>query len=180
MKKISYALILALIVVSGLVYATDEIKNEPTKKTIAKPLSSAEKNAAKIKWEASADGILFKKWEASPAGKKVHAGVVKISKSVKTYSKMEGIVTSLALPPGSKLGFGVMVKINGTDYILAFGPEKSAEFKQLHRLKVNDKISIRSHNVSKAPKYSYPIVAGDYVEREGKLLYKRVPRKGAC
>jgi len=50
----------------------------------------------------------------------------------------------------------------------------------LHSLKVNDKIIIRSHSVSWAPKYSYPIVSGDYVERDSKIIYKRAPRKGGC
>jgi len=50
----------------------------------------------------------------------------------------------------------------------------------LHSLKVNDKIIIRSHNLSHAPKYSYPIVSGDYVEQDGNIIYKRAPRKGGC
>ena len=54
------------------------------------------------------------------------------------------------------------------------------EFQQLRNLKVNDKISIKSHRVSHAPKYSYPIVSGDYVERDSKVIYKRAPRKGGC
>ena len=188
MKKIIYALILLLVVVSGLVFANGGIKNETPKKSIPKPLSAAERKAALKKWEATPDGIMVKKWEASPAGKKVHSGAAKISKSIRDYTNMEGVVTSLSLPPGSRLGFGVMVRINGDDYILAFGPEKSGknilnfnnEFEQLHSLKVNDKIIIRSHSVSYAPKYSYPIVAGDYVERDGKIIYKRAPRKGGC
>jgi hypothetical protein len=198
MKKIMYALILPLVVVSGLVFsfapfafgsgANREVKNETSKKSIPKPLSVVEKNASKKKWEASPDGIMFKKWETSPAGKKVHASVAKISKSVRDYSNMEGIVTSLSLPPGSRLGFGVMVRINDDDYILAFGIEQpgknilnfKSEFEQLHSLKVNDKIIIRSHNISRAPKYSYPIVSGDYVERDRKIIYKRAPRKGGC
>ena len=92
---------------------------------------------------------------------------------------MEGVVTSLSLPPGSRLGFGVMVRINGDDYILSFAPEKF-QLEQLHSLKVDDKIIIRSHSVSHAPKYSYPIVSGDYVERDSKIIYKRAPRKGGC
>jgi len=188
MKKIIYTLILLLVVVSGLVFANREIKNETSKKSIPKPLSDAERKAELKKWEATPDGIMYKKWEASPAGKKVHAGAAKISKSIRDYTNMEGIVTSLSLPPGSRLGFGVMVRINGDDYILAFGPEKSGnyilnfnnEFEQLRSLKVNDKIIIRSHSVSHAPKYSYPIVAGDYVERDSKIIYKRAPRKGGC
>jgi hypothetical protein len=79
-----------------------------------------------------------------------------------------------------------MVRINGDDYILAFGPEQSGknnfnnEFELLHNLKVNDKIILRSHSVSYAPKYAYPIVAGDYVELDGKIIYKRAPRQGGC
>ncbi|MDQ6476885.1 hypothetical protein [Dyadobacter sp. LHD-138] len=188
MKKIIYALILALVVVSGLVFANREIKNEASKKPTSKPLSAAERKAALKKWEATPDGINYKKWEASPAGKKVYASEAKIRKHISAFTNMEAVVTSLSLPPGSRLGFGVMVMINGDDYILSFGPEKSDknflnfnnEFKQLHSLKVNEKIMIRSHNVSHAPKYSYPIVSGDYVERDSKIIYKRAPRKGGC
>ena len=179
MKKVIYALILPLVVVSGLVFANREIKNETSKKSTPKPLSAAEREAAMKKWEATPDGIMYKKWEASPAGKKVHAGEAKIRKSIRNYTNMEGVVTSLSLPPGSRLGFGVMVRINGDDYIVKFEPEKS-QLEQLHSLKVNDKIIIRSHSVSHAPKYSYPIVSGDYVERDSKVIFKRVPRKGGC
>ena len=180
MKKIIYVLILLLVVVSGLVLANREINNETSKKSIPKPLSDAERKAALKKWEATPDGIMYKKWEASSAGKKVYAGEAKIRNSIRNYTNMEGVVTSLSLPPGSRLGFGVMVRINGTDYILSFGPETSNEFQQLHSLNVSDEIIIRSHSVSYAPKYSFPIVSGDYVERDGKVIYKRAPRKGGC
>jgi hypothetical protein len=180
MKKIIYALILPLIVVSGLVYANCEIKNDTSTKSIPKPFSAAERKTTLEIWEATPEGIKFKKWEASPAGKKVNNGAAKISKSIRDYTNMEGVVTSLSLPPGARLGFGVMVRINGDDYILSFGLEKSNEFEQLRSFKVNDKIMIRSHNVSRAPKYAYPIVAGDYVERDTKIMYIRAPRKGGC
>jgi len=173
MKKIIYALILPLFVAGGLVFANHEIKNEPFKKSAPKPLSAAE-------WEATPDGIKFKKWEASPEGKKVLAGAAKIRNHIRASTNMEAVVTSLSLPPGSRLGFGVMARINGDDYILSFGLENSNEFQQLRSLKANDKIIIRSHFVSYAPKYSYPIVSGDYVERDGKIIYKRAPRKGGC
>src|SRR5688572_12621787 len=127
MKKVIYALILSLVVVSGLVFANREIKNETSKKSIPKPLSAAERKAALKKWEATPDGIMYKKWEASAAGKKVYASEAKIRKSISDYTNMAGVVTSLSLPPGSRLGFGVMVKINDDDYILSFGPEKSNE-----------------------------------------------------
>jgi hypothetical protein len=186
MKKIIYPLILTLIVISGLVLANRETKNETPEKSNPRPLSAAEREAVLKKWEASPEGITYKKWEASPEGKKVLAGAAKINKSIRDSTNMEGVVTSLSLPPGSRLGFGLMVKINGDDYILAFGPEQSGknnfnnEFEQLHNLKVNDKIILRSHSVSYAPKYSFPIVAGDYVERDGKIIYKRAPRQGGC
>lgn len=180
MKKVIYALILLLVVVSGLVLANREIKNETSKKSTPKPLSAAERKAELKKWEATPEGIKYKKWEASPEGKKVLAGAAKIRKHISAFTNMEAVVTSLSLPPGSRLGFGVMARINDDDYILSFGPEKSNEFQQLHSLKVNDKIIIRSHSVSYAPKYSYSIVSGDYVERDRKIIYKRAPRKGGC
>jgi hypothetical protein len=179
MKKVIYALILLLVVVSGLVFANREIKNETPKNSTPKPISAAEKKAAMKEWEATPAGIMFKKWEASPAGKKLYAAEAKIWKSITGFANMEGVVTALSLPPGSRLGFGVMVRINGDDYILNFDPEKS-QLEQLHSLKVNDKIIIRSHNVSHAPRYAYPIVSGDYVERDSKIIYKRAPRKGGC
>ncbi|MBP9099570.1 MAG: hypothetical protein KBF74_12200 [Ferruginibacter sp.] len=180
MKKVIYALILLLVVVSGLVFANREIKNETPEKSTPKPLSAAEKDAEMKKWEATPEGIKFKKWEASPAGQKVYNAEAKIRKNITDSTNMEGVVTSLSLPPGSRLGFGVMVRINGDVYILNFGTETSNEFQQLHSLKVNDKIIIRSRNVSHAPKYTYPIVSGDYVERDSKIIYKRAPRIGGC
>ena len=110
----------------------------------------------------------------------MYAGEAKIRKSLRDYTNMEAVVTSLFLPLGSRLGFGVMVEIDGGEYILSFGLEQSNEFRQLHSLKVNDKIVIRSRSVSHAPRYSFPIVAGDYVERDHTLIYKRASRKGGC
>lgn len=171
MKKINYALILLLVVVSGLVFANREFNNDPKKK--ATPLSEAERNAEVKKWEATPGGIAYKKWEASPEGKKVFAAEAKIARQVREYSNLEGVVTSLSLPPGSKLGYGVMVSINGEDFILSFGAEKVD-------LKLNDKIIIKSRHVSHAPKYAYPIITGDYIERDNKLLYKRALQKDGC
>jgi hypothetical protein len=188
MKKIILTLVLPLVVVGGLVFANREIKDETIEKAVSRTLSAAERNAAKKKWYASPDGVLFKKWEESTAGKKVYAAEDKIRKSLREFSNMEGVVTSLSLPPGTRLGFGVMVKINNDDYILAFGIEQQgknimnfkSEFDHIRSLKVNDRIIIRSHNVSHAPKYAYPIISGDYVERDTKIIYKRTPRKGGC
>ncbi len=180
MRKVIYALVLPLVVVSGLVFANREIKNETSEKSTPKPLSAETKAELKKKWEATPDGIKFKEWKASPEGQKVLAGAAKIRTHIRDSTNMEAVVTSLSLPPGSRLGFGVMVRINGDDYILSFGPESSNEFQQLHSLKVDDEIIIRSHVVSYAPKYAYPIVSGDYVERDSKIIYKRAPRKGGC
>lgn len=179
MKKIIYALILLPVAVSGLVFANREIKNETSKRPSPKPLSAAERKAELEKWEATPAGINYKKWVASPEGEKVFAGAAKIRKNINEYSNMEAVITSLSLPPGSRLGFGVMARINGDDYIVKFEPEKS-QLEQLHSLKVNDKIIIRSHYVSHAPKYSYPIISGEYIERDNKVIFKRVPRKGGC
>jgi hypothetical protein len=179
MKKVIYALTLSLVVVSGLVFANRETKNETSNKSISKPLSAAEREAELKKWEASPEGIKYKKWEASPEGEKVLAGAAKIRKQISAFTNMEAVVTSLSLPPGSRLGFGVMARIDGVDYIVTFEPEK-AQLEQLQSLKVNDKIIIKGHAVSFAPKYAYPIVWGDYVERDGKIIYQRAPRKGGC
>jgi hypothetical protein len=200
MKKIIYTLILLLVVVSGGVFANRKIKNETSKNSTPKPLSPAESKAALKKWEASPDGQKYKRWEASPdgqkykrweaspEGKKVYASADKIRGHIQAFTSMEAVVTSLSIPPGSRLGFGVMVEINGDDYILDFGPENSDnnflnfnnEFQRLHSLKVNDKIVIRSHYAGYSPKYSYPIVSGDYLERDSKIIYIRAPRKGGC
>src|SRR4029078_7148169 len=179
MKKVIYALILPLVVVSGLVFANREIKNETSKKSTPKTLSAAEMKAERERWEATPDGIKYKEWEVSPAGKKVYAAEAKIRRHISAFTNMDAVVTSLSLPPGSRLGFGVMARIDGVDYIVIFDPEKS-QLEQLHSLKVNDKIIIKSHTVSHAPKYSYPIVSCDYVEQDSKIIYKRAPRKGGC
>ncbi|MFW0737771.1 hypothetical protein [Flavobacterium sp. T12S277] len=182
MKKIIYALILSLVVVSGLVFANRENKSETSKKLTQKPISITERKIALNKWKATPDGTVYKKWEESPAGKKVYASETKIRKSIYDYTKMDGIITSLSLPPDSKLGFGIMVRIKGDDYILSFGPENFNDdgFWQLHGLKINDRIIIKSHSVSHTPKYSYPIISGDYVERDGRIIYKRKLPKDGC
>ncbi len=171
--------VLLLVLAIGLVFSSYELISETTSKSTPKTLTAAENKAALKKWEASPDGIHFKNWEASPAGKKVQAGAAKIRKFVRSNANMQGIVTSLSLPEGSKLGFGVMVKIESEDYILSMGQVSKAELANLKSLKVNDKIIIRSHFVSKAPKYAYPIVNGDYLEKDNKVVYKRVA-KGGC
>lgn len=166
MRKSNHLLLFSMLMLSNLAFANNE--------------SKLDNKAALKKWEATPEGMFFKKWESSAAGKKVYASEARIRKSIKEFRNMEAIVTSLKLPAGSRLGYGVMVRIKDEDFILSFGPDLKSEFDQIRGLKVNDKIVIKSHSVSHAPKYAYPIVAGDYVEREGKLLYKRIPGKGGC
>jgi hypothetical protein len=176
MKKVIYVLIISLVVVSGLVYANRGFKNDAPKKSLPKSLTDTRRSAAMKQWEATPEGIYYKKWKASPEGKKVLDGAAKIEKYISKYTNMEALVTSLSLPPGSRLGYGVMVRINGDDYILRFDDEPQ----QLDNLKVNDKIIIKSHGVSHAPKYAYPIISVEYAERDSKLIYKHAPRKGGC
>jgi hypothetical protein len=188
MKKVIYALILPLVVVSGLVFANSVIKKDAAHK----PLSTAESKAAhrddKKKWEASPDGIRYKKWETSPDGKKAHASVDKIRKHLNAFTDMEGVITSLSRPSGSLCGFGVMVRINDDEYIVNFWPEKSDkdltkfnnDLRQLNSLKVNDKIVIRSRSAGYLGKGHNVVLAGDYIERDNKVIFKREPRKGGC
>ena len=175
MKKLIYALIIPLVMVSLIVFAKREIKNETTQKPTPKPLTADERSAEREKWEASPDGIKYLKWKESPAGEKVLGSAAKILKHTTDFSNMEAVITSLSLPPGSRLGFGVMVRINDEDYILMSGGK---ELQQLRSLKVNDKIIIRSHAVSHAPRYAYAIISGDYIERDGKIIYERPPGEG--
>ena len=96
MKKIIYVLILALAVLSGLVFGNREIKNEI--QPSPKPLSIADQKAdqdVRKKWEASPDGIMYKEWELSPEGKKVQASHDKIRKYLEAFTDMEAVVALL-------------------------------------------------------------------------------------
>lgn len=175
MKIAIYLLILPLIVVSGLVFANREIKNE-TKPSL-KPLSIADRKARlvgdKKKWEASPDGIKYKKWAVSPEGKKVHASHDKISKYIKTFTNMEAVVTSLTFQRANVKSSGpkwLIVRINGEEYMMQFIPK---DFQQLNSLKVNDKIIVRSRSAGYSPNHPYLIISGDYIELNSKILFKR-------
>lgn len=191
MKKVIYALILPLVMVSGLAFANRVINNE----TSRNPSSVADEKArreAMRKWEASPDGIKFKKWEASAEGRKIQASADKIRKHTETFTNIEGVVTSLSIPLPANRGTsglkGVMVRINGEAYILNFEAERANRVfswfnndpQPLNTLKVNDKIIIRSHNTGRAPKYPYLIIFGDYIEHNGKTIFKREVNKGGC
>lgn len=173
MKKIIYVLILPLVVVCGLVFANRETKNET--KPSPKPLSIADKKAAmdgRKKWEASPEGIKFKEWEVSPEGKKVHASHDKIKKYIKSFTNMEAVVTSVTFQRSGKSS-GIkwlIVRINGEEYMMQFIPK---DFQQLNNLKVNDKIIVRSRSAGYSPSHPYLIISGDYIERNGEMLFKR-------
>jgi hypothetical protein len=173
MKKTIYVLILPLVVVSGLVFANREIKNET--KPSSKPLSIASKKIGlddKNKWEDSPDGIKYKEWEVSPEGKKVHASYDKIKKYIKAFTNMEAVVTSVTFQRNGKSS-GIkwlIVKINGEEYMMQFIPK---DFQKLNSLKVNDKIIVRSRSAGYSPNHPYLIISGDYVELNNKILFKR-------
>lgn len=179
MKKVVYALIFALVVVSGLVYANREIKNNPVKAVKSKPLTATDMDKERKRWEASPDGVMFKGWAFSAAGEKVRAGIDYIKPQINAFTDMNVVVTSLDLPAGSKLGQGIMVRVNNFDYILTFDADKN-QLEQLHKLKVNDRLTIRSRSLFYAPKYAFPIVAAEYVAQGKKVIFKRIPRKDGC
>jgi hypothetical protein len=174
MKKIIYVLILTLVVLIGLVFANREIKNET--KTSQKKLSVADRKAnlgERKKWEASPDGIKYIEWEVSPEGKKVHASYDKIKKSIKAFTNMEAVVTSLTFQRANAKSSGtkwLIVKINGEEYMMQFIPK---DFQQLNSLKVNDKIIVRSRSAGYSPNHPYLIISGDYIARNNKILFKR-------
>ena len=174
-KKTIYVLILPLVVVSGLVFANRDTKNET--KLLPKPLSGAEMKARMVedrkKWEASPNGIRYKKWEASPEGKKVHASHDKIRKHIKDFTDMEAVVTSVTFQRANANSSGpkwLIVRIDGEEYMMQFNLK---EFEQLNSLKVNDKIIVRSHSAGYSPNHPYLIVSGDYIEHNNKVLLKR-------
>ncbi|OOG68744.1 hypothetical protein [Flavobacterium sp. A45] len=180
MKKIIYVLILLLAVVSVLVFtfgpfaygsvANREIKNE------TKPLSIADRKAGldgRKKWEASPDGIKYKEWEVSPEGKKVHASHDKIKKSIKAFTNMEAVVTSVTFQSANGKSSSpkwLIVRINGEEYMMQFIPK---DFQQLNNLKVNDKIIVRSRSAGFSHNHPYLIISGDYIAQNNKVLFKR-------
>ncbi|TDQ10114.1 hypothetical protein [Pedobacter metabolipauper] len=173
-RNVIYVLILPLVVVSGLVFANREIKNETGRSP--KPLSIAERKASldsRKKWEASPDGIKYKEWEVSPEGKKVHASHDKIRKYIKAFTNMEAVVTSVTFQRANAKSSGpkwLIVRIDGEEYMMQFIPK---DFQQLNNLKVNDKIIVRSRSAGYSPNHPYLIVSGDYIERNNKILFKR-------
>ncbi|HLP63116.1 hypothetical protein [Flavobacterium sp.] len=173
MKKIIYVLISSVVVVSGLVFANHQIKNETPKSSIPKHHTTAESKAALKKWEASPDGIKYKEWKNSPEGKKVQASHDKIRRSINTFANMEAVVTSVTFQRENAKSSGpkwLIVKINDEKYMMQFAPK---DFEKLKNLKVNDKIIVRSRSAGHSPNHPYLILSGDYIEQNNKALFKR-------
>jgi len=172
-RKVIYLLIVSLLVVSGLVLANRGIKNESNQ--VAKPISLTNNKAsfdARQQWEASADGIKYKQWEVSAAGKKVHASHEKIKKYIKAFTSMEAVVTSVNFKrKGKSSGIKwLIVRIDGEEYMMQFSPK---DFRQLSSLNVNDKIIVRSRSAGFSPNHPYLIISGDDIVRNNKTLFKR-------
>ncbi|MBL0049132.1 MAG: hypothetical protein IPP32_13690 [Bacteroidetes bacterium] len=178
MKKILLVLILPLAVVSGIVFANREEKTEtkPSSKPSPKPLSAADRKArldAKKKWEATPDGIHYKAWEGSPAGKKVHASYDRIKHYINAFSDMEAVVSSVTFQRPNANATGpkwLIVKIMGEEYMMQFIPK---DFEKLKSLKVNDRIIVRSRSAGYSPNHPYLIISSDYIAQNNTILFKR-------
>lgn len=174
MKKFIYVLVLSLGVLSMLVLANREINNET--KPALKPLSISDKKAnldQRKKWEASPDGIHYKKWEVSAEGKKVQASYHKIMNDLKAFKAMEAVVTSVTFKRKNAKSSGpkwLVVRINKEEYMMQFIPK---EFENLKNLKVNDTILIKSRSAGLSPNHPYLILSGDYISQNKKVLFKR-------
>ncbi|MCW4469546.1 hypothetical protein OGH69_11260 [Flavobacterium sp. MFBS3-15] len=173
MKKKLYVLILPLVVAGGLVFANREFKNET--QLSQKPVAVAPAKSCtdeKKKWEASPDGVKYKAWEASPEGKKVHASHDKIRKQIDAFADMEAVVISDTFQrEGAEHGpKWLIVSIDGDYYMMQFIPD---EWEQLSSLEVGDKITVKSRSAGYSNNHPYLILSGDYIEHNGKVLFKR-------
>jgi len=177
LKNTIHAIILTLGLAGGMLFASCETKKETTLKSIPKPLSAAESKEVRKRWEASPDGIRYKEWELSPAGKKVHGSYDKIKKSIKDFSSMEAVVTSLTFKHENADASGLkwlIVRIDGEEYMMQFSP---GDFLQLQSLKVKEQIIVKSRSAGLSPNHPYLIISGDYIERNKQVLFKREPGK---
>ncbi len=178
MKKNSIILMLLIVLISSQLFTNCEEKKEITtvSKTAPKPLTEAQQKAnreARAKWEASPDGIQYKKWQNSPEGKKIKASHDNIRKQLQEFTTMEAVVTSVTFEREGAKGKGpkwLLVQIEGETYMMQF---VSKEFEQLKNLQVNDKISLKSHSAGYSNNHPYLIIRGDYIAKDNKVLFKR-------
>ncbi|GAB3937672.1 hypothetical protein [Mucilaginibacter myungsuensis] len=176
MKKVVYALVCSLVVLSGLVFADHETKKETPKKpaTVVDQKAAAE---ARKKWENSPDGVRFKKWKDSPEGMRILASGAKVRGDIKAFTGMEATITALAVSPPARVP-GFLVTIGDETYILDLHSYK--ERQNVKDLKVNDKVTIKSHGGAYSPKHPHYIISAERIEQNGKLIFKRVLPKGGC
>jgi hypothetical protein len=178
MKKIITVFIITVVLISSQLFTNCEEKKETTdvSKTALKPLTEAQQKAnqeARAKWEASPDGIQYKKWQNSPEGKKIKASHDNIRKQLQEFTTMEAVVTSVTFEREGTKGKGskwLLVQIEGETYMMQF---VSKEFEQLKSLQVNDKISLKSRSAGYSNNHPYLIIRGDYIAKDNKVLFKR-------
>lgn len=178
MKKNSILKMLLIVLISSQLFTNCEEKKETktVSKTAPKPLTEAQQKAnreARAKWEASPDGIQYKKWQNSPEGKKIKASHDKIRKQLQEFTTMEAVVTSVTFEREGAKGKGpkwLLVQIEGETYMMQF---VSKEFEQLKSLQVNDKISLKSRSAGYSNNHPYLIITGDYIAKDNKVLFKR-------
>lgn len=178
MKKNSLVLILFVVLISSQLFTNCEEKKETTtvSKPAPQPLTEAQKKAnleARAKWEASPDGIQYKKWQNSSEGKKVKASHDKIRKQLQEFTTMEAVVTSVTFEREGTKGKGpkwLLVQIESETYMMQF---VSKEFEPLKNLQVNDKISLKSCSAGYSNNHPYLIIRGDYIAKDNKVLFKR-------
>lgn len=172
-KNVFYALIVPLLVVSGLVFADREISDRPSEKTSSKSSPVADRKAggeARKIWENTPDGIKFRLWENSAEGQKVNASRDKIKTHLKTFASMEAVVTSFSFRSDANGPKWIIVRINGEQYMMQYS---TVDFQKLSSLKVNDKIIVKSHSAGRSPNHPYLVLSGDYIERNNKVLFQR-------
>ncbi len=181
MKKNVYVVILMLVVVSVLMFSNHGVFNEiiPTYKSLL--FANKNKLDERKKWEATPDGVNFKKWKVSPKGKKVQASYDKIKNNILAFNEMKAQVTSVTFQRAdSKLNGPkwLIVKINNEEYMMQFIPK---DFQQLNKLKVNDQIIVKSRSAGYSPNHPYLIISGDFIAHNNKVLFKRdFSKKNRC
>jgi hypothetical protein len=148
-------------------------REEPDSKSIT---VSAGKNAAaelKKKWQASPDGVKYRQWEDSPEGRKVRTSYNRVKKQIRNFAGMEAVISSLTFERDFGKSAGpkwIIVKISGDDYMMQFTPK---EFQKLNSLRVNDTIMVKSRSAGFSPNHPFLILSGDYMEKNGKILFER-------
>ena len=166
-KTILPLLALSLALVFVLVIASRPGNIEPGPSTMS----------AVTAWEASPDGIRYKEWERSPAGRKIHASRDNIKKQLQDFSEMEAEVIAVDYQRPNAGGIGpkwLIVRIQGEDYMMQYS---SADFQKLSSLKVNDRIIVRSRSAGFSPNHAYLILSGDHITKDNKVLFERVFNK---